>query len=371
MDFSHLAFEFQWEQCFSLIDKWKNTMIDHILHIHQEKSTEIEMYKEQAEKSRLLEQTNLILNMNEYFQHPCILSNEINSFKTRLNQLKQNIVHRPLPLNIEIDSTSLKNSILIHPIFDQYTFKQRKLLIEHQINPQSIHLIATSNNQIILVNNQSKIFCFDKTIGFINEINLLDYTDEYLNDICWSSAYRNFLFLCEYSLWSLETLHLKKLAQISNKKHFVSNLTSYRNQIFLVYNQGEFIERWNVRPAWKLEKRWIKQHENDMFISISSNQQHLLFYTTKSIQICTNELIIQYTIDLTNQEHIYSNFIFLSQYQIWLTIDKHMQTLNYFHIHQRTIETFDQIDIRSISSMGDDLALITKDKRRLQIVSLA
>src|SRR5271163_620421 len=104
MDFSHLAFEFQWEQCFSLLDKWQSTMIDHIRDIHQEKTSQIQIYKDLAEKNFFREKNKFILNMNEYFQHDCILSYEINPFKKKLNQLKENIIHRPLPLNIQIES---------------------------------------------------------------------------------------------------------------------------------------------------------------------------------------------------------------------------------------------------------------------------
>ncbi|CAF1433398.1 unnamed protein product [Adineta steineri] len=371
MDFSHLAFEIQWEQCFSLIDKWETTMIDRIKTIHQEKSLEIQTYKEQAEKTYFLEKTNFILNMNEYFQHSHILSNEINIFKKKLNQLKQNIIQRPLPLNIDIDTNLLNNPITIHQNFDKHIFNQRKIVMEYKLQIESIYLIATSNNQIILVNNQLKIYLYDKLIGFIDEINLLDYTDEYLNDICWSTTYKNFLLLCDHSLWSLENLYLKKLAHISNKKHFVNNLTSFHNYLFLIYNQGEFIDRWIIQPEWKLTKRWIKHyHQNDYLISISSNNDYLLLYTNKFIQLCSDDLIIQYTIDLTDQEHIYSNFIFLSSYQIWLTIDKQTQLINYFHKNTRIIQSLDQISIRHISSMGDELALITNDNCCLQIISI-
>jgi len=372
MDFSQLAFEFQWEQCFSLIDKWKTTMIEHIKTIHQEKSSQIQFYKDQAEKNSYLEKTNFILNLNECFQHPYILSYEINTFKNKLNQLKQNIIHRPLPLNIQIESCSLENSILIHPLFDKNLFKQKKILADYQIHTKSIRLIATSNNQIILINNQSKIFLYDKLIGFIEQINILDYTNEYLNDICWSDIYKNFLFLFDHSLWSLENIFLKKLAYISNKKNFLKNLTSFHNYLFLIYNQGEFIDRWNIQPEWKLNKRWIKSHENDIFISIYSNNDYLLFYTNKSIQLCSEDLIIQYTIDLSNQQHIYSHFIYLNSYQIWLIIDKQKNLLNYFHINNRIIQTFEEIFVYAISSMEDDLALIIKDDDdyHLQIISI-
>jgi hypothetical protein len=371
MDFSHLAFEFQWEQCFSLIDKWKTTMIEHIRNIHQEKSTQIQMYKDQAEKNTFLEKTNFTLNMNEHFQHPYILSYEIDSFKNKLNQLKQNIIHRPLPLNIEIESSPLNNSISIHPLFDKHLFNQRKILAEYQVDTQSIRFIATSNNQIILVNNQFKIFLYDKLNGFIKKIDMMDYTDECLNDICWSKMSKNFLFLCDHSLWSLENLRLKKLAHISNKKNFLNNLTSFQNYLFLIYNQGEFIERWIMQREWKLERRWIRENNNqEILVSIHSNNDYLLFYTKKSIQLCSFNLIIQYSIDLSNSEHFYSHFIYLSQYQIWLTIDKQTQILNYFHVNNQKIQTLDQIFLQAISSMGDDLAFITKDDYHLQIVSI-
>jgi len=371
MDFSQLAFEFQWEQCFSLIDKWKTTMIDHIINIHQEKSSQIQYYKDQAEKNSILEKTNFILNINEYFQHPCILSYEINTFKNKLNQLKQNIIHRPLPLDIQIESYSLENSIRIRPIFDKQLFKKKKILADYKIYMESIRLIATSNNQIILVNNKSQIYLYDKLIGFINDIDMRDYTNEYLNDICWSDIYKNFLFLCDYSLWTLENRILKKLAHISNKKHILNNLTSFHNYIFLIYNQGEFIDRWKIRPEWKLDKRWIKYKKNDIFISIYSNNDYLIFYTNKSIQLSTEDLIIQYEINLSNQDHIYSHFIYLSSYQIWLIIDKKTDILNYFHINNRIIQPLDQIFVHAISSMGDDLAFIKKnDNYHLQIISI-
>jgi hypothetical protein len=366
MDFSQLAFEFQWERCFSLLDKWQTTMIDHIRDIHQDKTSQIQMYKDQAEKNSLREKNKFILNMNEYFQHPCILSYEINTFKNKLNQLKQNIIHRPLPLNIQIETYSLENSIIIHPIFHKQLFKQKKIRAEFQIQLESIRLIATSNNQIVLITNQSKIYLYDKLIGFIDEINMRDYTNEYLNDICWSRMYKNFLFLCDHSLWSLENRILKKLAHISNKKNFLNNLTSFHNSIFLIYNQGEFIDRWRIQPEWKLDKRWIKYHKNDTLISIYSNNDYLLFYTNKYIQLCTEDLI-----DLSNQEHIYSNFIYLSSYKIWLIIDKKTDTLNYFHINNRIIQSLDQIFAQGISSMGDDIAFITKDENyHLQIISI-
>ncbi|CAF1272680.1 unnamed protein product [Rotaria sordida] len=371
MDFSHLAFEFQWEQCFSLIDKWKTTMIDHIINIHQEKSSEIQIYKEQAEKNFFHEKKNFILNMNEYFQHTCIRSYEINLFKNKLNQLKKNIIQRPLPLHIEIESYSLNKLINIYQLFNKQLFDQRKILAEYKIPTQTIYLMSTSNNQIIIVNNQLKIFLYDKLIGFIDEINMLDYTNEYLNDICWSINYKNFLFLCDYSLWSLENLCLKKLAHISNKKHFLNNLTSFHNYVFFIYDRGEYIDRWIIQPEWKLDKRWIKYNNNDILLSINSNNDYLLIYTNRLIQLCSDDLIIQYTIDLSNQEHLYSNFIFLSSYKIWLTIDKETQLLKYFHLNNRIIQTLDQIYVRTISSMGNnELALVTKDDYHLQILSI-
>ncbi|CAF2739714.1 unnamed protein product [Rotaria sp. Silwood2] len=371
MDFSHLAFEFQWEQCFSIIDKWKTTMIDHIINIHQEKSSEIQMYKDEAEKNFFHEKKNFILNMNEYFQHSCILSYEINIFKNKLNQLKKNIIHRPLPLHIEIESYSSNKSIRLYRIFNKQLFNQRKISAEYKIPTQSIYLIATSNNQIILVNYELKIFLYDKLIGFIDEISMLDYTNEYLNDICWSINYKNFLFLCDYSLWSLENLFLKKLAHISNKKHFLNNLTCFHNYVFFIYDQGEFIDRWIIQPEWKLDKRWIKYHNNDIILSINSNNDYLIIYTNNSIQLCSDNLTIQYSIDLSNQEHLYSNFTFLSSFKIWLFIDKETQLLKYFHLTNRTIQTLDQIYIRMISPMGDnELALVTKDDYHLQIVSI-
>jgi hypothetical protein len=188
--------------------------------------------------------------------------------------------------------------------------------------------------------------------------------------MCWSITYKNFLFLCDHSLWSLENLILKKLANISNKKHFLNHLTSFQNYLFLIYNQGEFIDRWVIQPEWKLEKRWIKSHENDILISISSNNDYLLLYTNKSIQLCSYDLTIQYKIDLFNQEHLFSNFIFLSSYQIWLTIDQQTQIVYYFHINDRIIKSLDQIYVRAISIMGDELALIGKDDYHLQIVSI-
>jgi hypothetical protein len=371
MDFSHLAFDFQWEQCFSLIDKWKTTMIDHISHIHQEKISQIQMYKDQAEKISFGEKKNFILNMNEYFQHPCILSYEIDTFKNKLNQLKQNIIHRPLPLNIQIESYSLENSILISPLFTSDFFKQKqKLLAEYQIQTESIRFIATSTNEIILVNNQSKIFLYDKLIGFIDQINLEDYTNEYLNDICWSKIYKNFLFLCEHSLWSLENLFLKKLAQMTKKKNILNYLTSFHNSIFLIYNQGEFIDRWRIRPEWKLDKRWMKYQTNQTLRGVYSNNDYLLFYTKKSIQLCTEDLIIHYEIDLTHQEHLYSHFIYLSSYKIWLIIDQQTNLLNYFDLNHRIIQPIDQIFVQAISLMGENLAFITKDDYHLQIISI-
>ncbi|CAF1559455.1 unnamed protein product [Rotaria sp. Silwood1] len=371
MDFSHLAFDFQWEQCFSIIDKWKTTMIEHIINIHQEKSTEIQIYKEQAEKNFFYEKKNFILNMNEYFQHSYILSYEINLFKNKLNQLKKNIIHRPLPLHIDIDTCLLNKTIRIYQIFDKQLYNQRKINAEYKIPTQTIYLISTSNNQIIIVNYELKIFLYDKLIGFIDEINMLDYTNEYLNDICWSITYKNFLFLCDYSLWSLDNLLLKKLAHISNKKHFLNNLTCFHNYVFFIYDQGEFIDRWLIQPQWKLDKRWLRTHNNDNILSITSNIDYLLIYTNKSIQLCSEDFIIQYLIDLTNQEHLYSNFTFLSTYQIWLIIDKQTQLLKYFHIHNQTIQTLDQIYVKIISSMGDnELALVTNDDYHLQILSI-
>ena len=369
MDFSHLAFEFQWEQCFTLVDKWKSAMVDHIINIHQEKSAEIQMYKEQAEQNVLLEKTNFILNMNECFQHSCILPYEINSFKNKLNQLKENIIHRPLPLNIEIEPCCLNKSISIRPRFDQQLFNQRKLITEYEMHTQTTHLMSTSNNQIIIVDNELRIFLYDKLIGFIDEIDMSDYTNEYLNDICWSVSYKNFLFLCDYSLWSLENLHLKKLAHIVNKKHCLCNLTCFHNYLFLSYDQGEFIDRWTMEPEWKLDKRWSKHHPNDILISMYSNDDYLLFYTNKSIQLCSQDLIIRHSIDLSNQEHFYSHFIFLSSYQIWLIVDKQTGILKYFHLNNLTIQNLGQMSVKIISSMGDaELALVIKDDNHLKIV---
>lgn len=370
MDFSHLAFEFQWEQCFSMIDKWKATMIDHIINIHQEKTLEIQVYKDQAERDVSLERTNFILNMNEYFQNSCILSNEIDSFKKKLNQLKENILRRPLPLNIDIGSCSLNKLICIQPVFNQELFHHKNIFAEYKIDTRSVYLMATSNNQIIIVNNKLTVFLYDKLIGYIGEITLSDYTNEVLNDIRWSIDYKNFLFLCDYSLWSLEKLFLKKLAHIPNKKYILNNLTCFHNYFFLTYNQGEYIDRWIIQPEWKLDKRWVKYHRNDILISISSNSNYLLFYTNKTIQLCSDDLIIQYSIDLLQQEHFYTHFMFLSLYQIWLFVDKETRLLKYFDVNNRTIQTLDQIFVQTISSMGSNELAIVSNDYYLQIISI-
>lgn len=371
MDFSNFAYDFQWEQCFSLIDKWKTTMIEHITTIHQEKSREIQFHKDQFEKNFITEKKNFILNMNECFQHSSILPYEIDLFKKQLNQLKKNIIHQPLPLNIDIRSCSLNKSISIYRIFNKQLFTQRRIIAEYKIPTKSISLIATSNNQIILVNYEFKIFLYDKLIGFIDEINILDYTDEYLNDICWSNKYKNFLFLFDYSLWSLENLVLKRIAHINNRKHLLSNLTCFHNYLFIIYDNGEFIDRWIIEPEWKLEKRWIKYHKNDCLLSINSNDDYLLFYTNKSIELCSEDLIIKYSINVSNQDDLCTNFTYLSSFKIWLFIDKKTHLLKYFHINNRDIQTFDDIFVQNLSPMGNnEFAFITNDDYRLQIVSI-
>jgi hypothetical protein len=143
------------------------------------------------------------------------------------------------------------------------------------------------------------------------------------------------------------------------------------NSIFIIYNQGEFIDRWKIQPEWKLDKRWIRHDKIDQLKSISSNNDQILFYTKKSIQLYSEDLILRYTIDLFQQEHSFSYFVYLSVYEIWLMIDQETHLVHYFHINHRKIQSIDQIFVQAMSLMDeDDLALIIKDNYRLQIISI-
>lgn len=370
MDFSDLAFELQWEQCFSLVDNWQKTMIDQIENLHRKQTSQIQLYKTRAEKSFHRAKDRFILNLNEYFQHESIRSDEISSFKKKLNQFKENLLHRPLPLNIQIQSSSLDKIISIRPFFTKDSFDEKTILARYPLPEKFIRWMSTSDNQIVLIDQQSNVFIYEYVFGLIDRMNLSDYTNEQFHDVTWSRIARKFLLLFEHSLWSLEEFGLKKLAHIARKTHFLSYLTCLNNSLFLIYDQGEFIDRWKIEPEWKLDKRWLRQESIEQLKSIASNDQHLLFYTNQSIQFYSEDFILQLTIDLTDREHLFTDFVYLSNYQTWLMIDQQKHTIHFFQINHRTIQTIDQIFVQAINVMNDYIVWINKDLNQLEIISI-
>lgn len=370
MDFTDLAFEFQWEQCFSLVNHWQKTMIDQIEKIHQKKLSQIQMYKTRAEKNFHREKNRLILDLNEYFQHDSIRSEEIHCFKKKLNQFKENLIHRPLPLNIQIQSSSLQNSIHIRPVFTRDLFDEKTIFVQYSIPVKSIRFLSTSDKRILLVSEQLNVLIYEPLNGLIDQMNLRDYTDEDFHGISWSRMTGKFLFLFEHSLWELEEFVLKKLAHIPRKTHLLLHLTCLNNSLFLIYDQGEFIDRWKIEPEWKLDKRWLRQEQIEQLKSIASNLEHLLFYTNKSIQLYSEDLILQYSIDLSHDEHLFSDFVYLSNYEIWLMMDKQTHLICYFHRDDRSIQRIEQIFVQTMNVMNDYIVWINEDLNQLQIISI-
>lgn len=368
MDFTDLAFQFQWEQCFSLVNHWHKTMIDQIEKIHEKKISQIQLYKTRAEKSFHREKNQWILDLNEYFQHESIRSEEIHCFKKKLNQFKENLIHRPLPLNIQIQSpSSVDNSITIRPFFTRDFFDEKTILVQYPIPTKSIRFLITSDKQLLLVSEQSIVWIYDSTMRLIDQMNLLDYTKENLHGISWSGQ---FLFLFEYSLWALEEFVLNKLAHIVRKTHLLFQFTCLNNSLFLLYDQGEFIDRWKIQPEWKLDKRWHRQELTEQLQSITANTEHILLYTNKSIQLYSEDFILQYNIDLSNGEHHFSDFVYLSNYEIWFMIDRQTHLINYFHRDDRVIQKLEQIFVQIMNVMNDSIVWIKKDHNQLQIISI-
>lgn len=374
MNFSSLAFEVQWEQCFALVEKWKSTMIEHILSICEDKLSQIQFHKDQAEKSRSHENHSFVLNFDEYFQHESILSSEIDRFKTKLSEFKQNLLNQPMPLNIEIDFPSLENSIRVQRLFSNDIFHQRQIHKRYQIPNQIIRFLTiSSNQQILLINKQSNIYLYDKSFRLISQWIFNDYTHEYLRDLCWFEDKKIFVILCDYSFWSLTNqdssqneFELKKLAEIRTEKHMLTHFVCFHQLIFFVYNYGEFIDRWILNVNWTFEKRWTK---SPIIQAIAANDDYLLFSTNQSIDLCTENLIRQYSIDLIG-EHIYTDFIYLSSYHVWLFIDKQTNELKYFHRHQRILHSIDELIVQKLSLINNNLVLIFRDKNQIEIVSI-
>lgn len=367
MDFSDLAFELQWEQCFSLVNNWQKAMIDQIENVHRKHTSQIQRYKTRAEKSFHRDKDRFILDLNEYFQHDSIQSNEIHSFKKKLNQLKENLIHRPLPLNIQIQSSSLENPILIRSFFTKNSFDERTILARYPIPTKSIRSMVTSNNQIVLIDQQSMVFIYEYVFGLIDRMNLLDYTNEHFQAICWSRMARKFLLLFEHSLWSWEEFGLKKLAHVARKSHRLSHLICLNNSLFLIYDQGEFIDRWKIEPEWKLDKRWFRRQPIEQVKSIAANDQHLLFYTNQSIQFYSEDFLLQYTID---HDHLFSDFVYLVNYRTWLMIDQQTHVIYFFHVDERRIQAIDQIFVQKMNVMNDYVVWINNDLNQLEIISI-
>ena len=370
MDFRHFAFEFQWEQCFALVDTWKTKMIDQIVAVHHEKSAEIQTHKDRAQQHGLAKIDPLILNLNEYFQHACVLSDEIDSFKSKLIELKQLILHRPLPLQIDIAPSSVNDSIVITPHFGEHTLQRRHVLARYPLGTHSIRFMIASTNQIVLVTDYSQLMLYDKSLGFIDQVDVLEFTDEHLNDACWSATYGNVLFLFEYSLWSLDELQPVKLAHVPSGKHVPSHLAASSNHLFLAYDHGELIDRWTIQPQWKLDKRWRRSDDEHPYISLHANDTHVLLYTKPAIHLCTYDLAIQHAIDLSTCSHVYSHFMFLSSHRVWLTVDQQTQLIHYFRSDDDLVRSLDEISIAAVCVMGDELVLLTADDNNVQIVSI-
>ena len=230
--------------------------------------------------------------------------------------------------------------------------------------------MIASTNQIVLVTDDSKLMLYDTSLAFIDRVDVLKFTDEHLNDACWSATYGNVLLLCEYSLWSLDESQPVKLAHVPNGKHVHSHVAASNNYLFVAYDHGELIDRWTIQPEWKLDKRWRRSDNEHPYISLHANDTQLLLYTKTAIHLCTYELVIQHAIDLSTLSHVYSHFMFLSSHRVWLTVDQHTQRIHYFRSDDDLVRSADEISIAAMCVMGDKLVLLTRDDNDVQIVSI-
>ncbi|CAF0792435.1 unnamed protein product [Rotaria sordida] len=261
------------------LDKWRDNSLKKVHHFYDTKCEELDRYYTGKVRQQQKEIEQLYKKLNELNQkQDTIDENNINELQTNILHLKHKIdkiEQKIIPINIR--ALTIDNDLIIIGEMKIKGFDLTTLSLPYQTFniSENFELGLASNNQYLLIDQNSDLILFDKDLTIIQQ-STWDYG--VIHDFCWSSGLVSFIVITEQSkafLVSGNNLSINSIEGIDN--HLWISCTCSNSFLYLTTLSNSIVE-FSLLPSFSCMRRWDPPttcKENEFIKDINCNDDKI------------------------------------------------------------------------------------------------
>ncbi|CAF1057505.1 unnamed protein product [Didymodactylos carnosus] len=261
------------------LDKWRQQSHQTIDDIYEQKRNEIDQIlsrnydKYKNDQLNNIDKTksyteNLINKQNATHYQMEEFNKTLEITQSTFNKFKQNFVLiNTIPLNINANVVDLQ---LLSKIADIYSLKTPEKILK--LNDKWFSSFASHNDYLLLYQN-SKFCLYNNMLTIVNEI---EWNNDLIVDMCWSSTLDKYVILTEKFLFTLDETSMTLIERLKTDKTFLSCTCSHEKLFVISQNCPSTIEEYELQ-SFILIREWKSQQIfaiHELIYSIRCDNDH-------------------------------------------------------------------------------------------------
>jgi len=325
------------------LDKWRLDSYQIIDKIYEKKCQELknsihEIFNQQDKeindlRLKLAKMVNVQQTTNNNLK---LLTSNIKNLKQQINEIEH------ISIQVNINSLIIKDNLIDINISNPYQSDLSKLSSPDQIidrTPLSSDAIA-SNNQCLLVHQNSNLYLIDENLFVIQEKN---WTNDWIRDMCWSQILNCFFIITINNVYLVEenTLSIKSIKTIQGK--FWQSCTWSDTSLYLSKDTwNSSIDEFSLKPSIKFIKHCERTESRDnkqridsieynngtLALVINDKSKQEIFIELRSIKTFDRLWLCPFCVDYSERKMQCCLF----RHDAWIVADWESSSL--FHINK-------------------------------------
>jgi hypothetical protein len=330
------------ENCYEILDKWRDDCYKTIGRLYDKKCQEIKRrFHENIDRQQ--EKINQIhLKITQLLEEEDISQKNVNLVKLDVENLEEEMNQlEQTKYQIEVHPLKIDNNLIIIKEINTTHFNLKQISLPYKTidcynnSPKPL----ASNNQYLLIYRMQNLCLIDRELTLIKQT---PWTYGRIWDMCWSSTLNRFIVMAHYEVYLVDenTMLIERIQTIS--RHNWWSCTCSNTSLFLsTYEQGSSIMEFSLQPSIQFIKKWttpITCNKDEFIKDIIYNNQSIALtiynkkYLTKRIELRSLpkfDYLWSFDLDIRGECYNTLRCSSLNDNQ-WLVADFHNQTL--FHI---------------------------------------
>jgi len=330
------------ENCYEILDKWRDDCYKTIGRLYDKKCQEIKRrFHENIDRQQeIINQIHLkikqLLEEEDISQENVnLLKLDFENVQEEINQLEQTT------FQIEVHPLTIDHNLIIIEQINKTHFNLKQISLPHKTIGCSNNLAKplSSNNQYLLIYRMKNLCLIDRQLTLIKQT---PWNYGRIWDMCWSSTLNRFIVMAHYDVYLIDqnTMTIERIQTIP-KRNWWSCTCSNTSLFLSTYEYGSSIMEFNLQPSIQFIKKWtspITCNKDEFIKDIFYNNQSIALtiynkkYFTKRIELRSLtkfDYLWSLELDIRDQCHNTLRSCSLHDNQ-WLVADFDNQRL--FHI---------------------------------------